>query len=256
MDSNSPDPREAASDGALKLLDELREAFNARLPLATLFEASSAIGVVLARLWRCARLFDAIVLLLREKLPEEAAILCRPMFEDSLKLREMGETPEQLEGLAVRLTQDSLTEKSNLLKKLGKLPGRSNAAEQAEKLAQQQRELDQYRREKGVKAIPEFLSAEAALKRFRHGDLWFYLVSHQYVHGTEVAMAHLVRRTDQDMRFLGRTDDPQLIVLVAAIASLSLVEAAHGAFALNKWNGADELAAIQDRLQPMIDAVS
>jgi hypothetical protein len=57
-------------------------------------EIPTHLGFVLSMFWRCLRLYDGILVLLKSELPEESAFLARSLFEDSLRLKQLQEKPE------------------------------------------------------------------------------------------------------------------------------------------------------------------
>lgn len=235
------------------ILDELRQAFTSMTTQSPL-PVASVLATTVGRLWRCWRLFEAVVLLLRDNLPEEAAIVSRSLFEESLRLREMGEKVESRPGLALRLWANALAEKQELNLKLRRIDDEAN--ERLDKqFRNEERQLQITQANCGVKKIPNFLSTDAAATRYRREDYWFYLVSHKYVHGSELSLIHQTRgkiEGGSDINFYARTSDLQFIILLATFSSLSLVQAAEGAFVVVGMDGAKQLAGIQDRLDPII----
>ena len=65
--------------------------------------------------WRAVRLYDAVLILLKNQLPEEAAILARSLFEVSLHLQQLDAEPREKDALIFGWINRSLTEQMGLL---------------------------------------------------------------------------------------------------------------------------------------------
>src|SRR5688572_22695736 len=59
------------------------------------YEIPTAHTYVLGMFWRCVRLYDGVILLLEAQLPEEAAILGRSLFEESLRLQQLTDSSQR-----------------------------------------------------------------------------------------------------------------------------------------------------------------
>src|SRR5436190_14065033 len=66
---------------------------------------------VLGMYWRCVRLFDATLLLLKAELPEEAAIVARSLFEESLRLQQLAADEADRDALILGWANGSIGER-------------------------------------------------------------------------------------------------------------------------------------------------
>lgn len=237
------------------LLAQLRQKLQTILP-AGFFNVSPADALVLSMFWRSVRLYDAATILLRSNLPEEAVMLARASFEEALKLRELGDNESDRLGLIVRHALDAITEKRNLLVKKDRSAEGGDPGV-VEQLNDEEAKLMQFATTSGITKIPKFLSVKAAIERYgRTPDLGFYEMSHQFVHGSDLAISFgRTRRGEDELLINDRTSDLWFQVGVAAFVSLSLVEATRGAAKVFGWKGAEEVAALQDLLDPLQNRV-
>ena len=79
-------------------------------------EIETADGYVFSMYWRSVRLFDGIILLLRNRLPEEALILARSLFVEGLRLAEIADAGRSRGSLVLGWASASIEEKKGLIK--------------------------------------------------------------------------------------------------------------------------------------------
>jgi hypothetical protein len=60
---------------------------------------------ILGMYWRCVRLFEATLLLLKSELPDEATIVARSLFEESLRLQQLAADETDRDALGSWLGQ-------------------------------------------------------------------------------------------------------------------------------------------------------
>jgi hypothetical protein len=230
--------RQAMFEVLRRLRDELRRIVPSGNVQGTPFD-----GVILSMFWRTVRHYDAIVILLERDLPEEAAELSRSLFEESLKLRQVGEDQDRRLALVAQHLQNGITQLRYLFDTA------DDPAAQA-KVTEQERQLAELARRNGVGKYAEFLSPKAAAKRYqRVEDLDFHALTQQFVHGNEIATTFSRdQSTPGVLTVRDRTTTLWVQLGVALFASLSLVEATRGTAQVFGWQGVDALAAIQDEL--------
>ena len=174
--------------------------------------------------------------LIEKRLQGEAFILGRSLFEDSLRIAEIGDDATNRKGLLLGWYLDSLTELENLhtaAKAIGQevvpwhdMPG---------KVLQWRQELDAIAKRDRIKR-KRFLSVKDAAKRFgRVHDYWTYQLAHEMVHGSEIANT-FYRKIDPPVggaapNVYASTDSeaPVLATSCAFWCARSLLQAAGGA---------------------------
>ena len=153
------------------------------------FEIPAAhIQVVVAIFWRAVRLYDGVLVLLKNQQPEEAMFLARSLFEDGLRLQELAEDIQNRDALILCWVNRSIGENRGLLE-VGKACGLDTDISAAvTSLEGEVRELQKYARQHGVMKFQTFLSTrEAALKFGRREDYWTYHWAHESVHGSDAS---------------------------------------------------------------------
>jgi hypothetical protein len=227
----------------LDVLRRLRAALLLVVPTGSFIDGTPAHGVILSMYWRTVRHYDAIVILLENHLPEEAAALSRPLFEESLKLMELGADSERRLALIAQHVQDAITQQRNLFDNRADLDAQARLNEVEQKMAD-------FAKRSGVGKFAEFLSPKAGADRFNRSADWdFYRLTHQFVHGTDVAVTFSREQTSPgELAIRDRTNTLWVQLGVATFASLSLVEATRGTSQVFGWQGVDGLVSIQDEL--------
>lgn len=209
---------------------------------------------VLAMYWRCVRLFDATFHLLKAELPEEAAIVARSLFEESLRLQQLAADEPYRDALVLGWANSSISERLGLLS-LAKSIGLDDDTSEAEgKLNGERRSLQAYQQRRGVARLRRFASErEAATRLGRQSDYWAYALGHELVHGSDVAWMFARRRLAPDVVGLySKTDAPGIRAAFAEFAASSATAAAVAACAMFEWLRVESfeqpLAAIRELL--------
>lgn len=212
---------------------------------------------ILGMFWRCVRLFDGAFLLLKAELPEEAAILARSLFEESLRLQQLAADPHDQDALVLGWANESITQKIGLLQTARSIGLDDNIESELAELAQQRNQLQAYQARRGVKQLRRFASERAAALRFsRADDFWIYEWSHESVHGSDAVWIFARRPTATGAAALhAKTNDPAIQGGFAEFAAGSLTEAVKAASAIFGWPLENELnqplEQIRNLLKPM-----
>lgn len=197
-------------------------------------EMPSHYAHILGMYWRCVRLFDAALQLLKAELPEEAAIIARSLFEDSLRLQQVAADDVDRDALVLGWANDSISERFGLLQ-VAKSLGLDDDISVAEgKLNDQRRVLQAFQLRRGVKKLKRFAAERQASVRFgRADDFWAYSLSHELVHGSDVAWLFARRSQGTDVGGLhAKTSDPGIRAAFAEFAAGSVTAAAKAAAAI------------------------
>jgi hypothetical protein len=210
---------------------------------------------ILGMFWRSVRLYHGILVLLKAQLPEEAALLARSLFEESLRLRQLADEPGNRDALVLGWANDSITERVNLFR-TAKAMGLDNDIDASlASLEEKRRELDTYRGRRGVGRFLPFLSEkDAAIRYDRKDDYWTYALAHEFVHGSDVAWMYGRQNIAADtVGLFAQTDNPEFRAGIAHFAAASLTEVAVATFSILGWPINPEVQAPFSEIQRVLD---
>ena len=200
---------------------------------------------------RCRGLFKAVHTLVREELGEEALILTRPMFTESLMLMDIAaaEEPTRISQLA-RWSITSLNHLAGVMRE-----GESRGRDETESLANidaRRAQIIDYASKAGVRLPRNWPPHEKQLAD-RHGRGEEYLdfcMHHHFVHGSSFATRQRSVRKG-DLHVVGDPDarDPAWARNAALSASQSMLFAMQAVSRIFGWPGPRELAALNARVQ-------
>jgi hypothetical protein len=169
-------------------------------------------------------LYDGVAALLAARLPDEALILVRSMFEESLRLQQLGSTGNARAALLMGWYRDSILRKRGLIRRAARRDFAGQLGVTLEDLDAQDRSIEPYLKRHGIGATAPFLPIDAAARRFdREDEAWMSALADELVHGSEIA--HGSRRVAVGTNGVGfhiRSEDPSRAAWVAALASNSM----------------------------------
>lgn len=203
----------------------------------TSVEMPTHLAFVLGMFWRCLRLYDGALLLLKAELPEEAAFLARSLFEESLRLKQLHNEPEARTALVLGWLNHSFDEKRGLMEVAKSLGLDENIDTVLSSIDEDQRKLRRYADRHGVGKLRSFRSVrDAAIRYDRKDDFWTYEWSHESVHGNDAAFMFARRRLGEDTTAMhAKTADPEIRAGFAEFAARSLTDATTATFAIFGW---------------------
>jgi hypothetical protein len=218
------------------------------------FEVPTHHAYMLGMFWRCVRLFDGALLLLKAELPEEAAILSRSLFAESLRLQQLAAHPRGQEALVLGWANDSIEQKIGLLKTAKSIGLDDDIQAELAELEESHSQLQAYQVRRGVKRLQRFRSArEAALTFSRQDDFWAYQWSHESVHGSDAVWMFARRATAPGVAALhAKTNDPTVRGAFAEFATGSLTEAVKAASSIFGWPLAIELSQPLEEIRNLL----
>jgi hypothetical protein len=218
-------------------------------------EIPTHLGFVLSMFWRCLRLYDGILVLLKSELPEESAFLARSLFEDSLRLKQLQEEPEARIALVLGWVNRSLNEKRGLMQMAKSIGLDEDIAGALAAIENDRAKLLRYAARHSVTALRSFLSVKAAAIRYgRKDDFWTYEWAHESVHGSDAAyMFSRKKLADQTAGMHAKTGDPEILASFAEFAARSVTEATLSAFAILDWPPPQGLSAPADEMRAILD---
>lgn len=233
------------------LLERIKEKVLSSSPSKEITVAT-ADGLTLGMYWRCVSLFRSVLILLDNDQPEEALILARSLFAESLRLMELEDAGTEREAILLGYYVQSLERSKALFgqeaERLGLTDDISDVLANVEK---QRRGLDDYRRRKGIGRLGRFSTEKnAATKLNRKEDLWTFLLSHGMVHGEDAAQLFRRRKVGSDlMAFCSHTNDPDVLAEVGAFAARSVSHALYAAASIFGWEVSSELQKLTEDLE-------
>jgi hypothetical protein len=244
---------ESVEAHAKALLDKVRH----QAPRAEL-EYRSPDATVLGMFWRSVRLYDGVLLLLREQLPEEAAFLARSLFETALRLQQLAEEADDRDGLSLHYVNRSIDEKVGLLKVAKQLDLDQDIDGAVGVLEAERRALNGYRQRHNVRSLRSFRSVRDAALRFgRKEDYWFYEWCHESVHGTDACwMFARHKGPNEALGFHAKTDHAVLRASLAGFAATSVTQATVATFVIFGWQLPDEFVESAKEIERLLGAAA
>ena len=225
----------------LQLLGRVSAQVLAIVPKGTI-EKPKADQHIFAMLVRCMSLFNGIVILLEQDQAEEALILARSLFEDSLRLAQLADADDEREGYMLWWANDSLKRQIGLFREAVRAGLTENTDKSIRQLQEQQDGIRQYTKRNGIH-MKKFLSDfDAAVKFDRKQAFWIYRVSDQMVHGSDTA--HMFRRRNISDDHIGvHLKCPNLSTIISAglNSAESLLHAAQATAKIFSWGVGDAL---------------
>lgn len=233
-----------------ELLERIKEQARSTPPQIP-FEVTPPDAQILGMYWRCVSLFRSLLILLDNNYPEEALILARSLFEDSLRLMDLKDAGTDRETILVGYRAEMLERQESLFSRVAEELGLTqDASDVVEHVRRQKRELENYRKRKGIGKRKKFNSVkDAAIKRNRQEDLWTYLLSHAMVHGEDTAHLYRRRKVGTDaIAFFSHTSDPDILAETGAFAARSIAAAVYATAGMFGW-------AVSPELQELVEAM-
>ena len=210
-------------------------------------------SLILAMYWRSLSLFRGVMTLLEKNLAEEALILGRSLFTESLWLMELSEAEAHRARLVLGWMRHSYEEIKGLFREAQRMGLDQNAGEVIAHYVSQQGKLQDYARRHGIGPFKKFRSQADAAKRFgRHDDYWTYLLSHEMVHGSDAAFVFRRRKINKDaFAVFSETTDPEIVEAVGAFAAKSLLAAAKATIHIFHWQQPAEIDILYQKLEAL-----
>jgi hypothetical protein len=220
------------------------------------FDVARPDEATLSMYWRCVSLFRSVLLLLDNRYPEEALILARSLFEESLRLKELQDAGNDREAFLVGYYAEALERQEELFgpsaERLGLTEDASDVVESARR---QKGQLENYRKRKNIGKRKKFSTVRvAATKQNRRKDLWIHLLSHHMVHGGEPAYIYRRHNVGENaIALYSNTNDPHALAEVGAFAARSVSHALYAAAGISGWEISPELRKLVNELAQRIN---
>ncbi len=209
------------ADRLLQLLEDRR------------FEGQSRDAAVLYMYWRTRRLYEAALVLLKARLPEEAAIIGRSLFETAMRLMQLAADPDDRDVLIIGWVGDSINRREGLFHTAESLGLDPDVQEQLAELRGQRQRLDEYAAGRRWKP---FLEPRGAAIRFnRRDDFWTYEWAHQSTHGGEASSIFSTRVEGDTTHLHAKTDTPSVLGGFVHFAARAMADAVTATYTILGW---------------------
>lgn len=183
---------------------------------------------ILQMYMRSRSLYEGTHILIEARLAEEALVLARSLYEESLRLMHLAKEGERRWSYTARWLMDAIDHKRGLVRE-GPLPrDQEKEKEFLRQLDDEETKLRGAKQRLGVVTEMRFTSVEnLATIHNRNDDLWTYKLSHRMTHGSPIAQSfRSIKPASQDQeephRLYTRSDNPfpKLIAIVFSTKSM------------------------------------
>jgi hypothetical protein len=220
-------------------------------------ELSPIDGKIFVMYGRAMSLLRGVKALLEADLPEEAVILGREIFTDSLQLAELAS--QDLHGratLVLGLANSELTEWENMEREAASLePGYETPAAMTEAIAWRRTGIQQGMERFGVERLRGFAHEKQLAKQHdRLDDLMDFQLAHRLVHRADMAQGFRTRKVEDRLGVYLGNRDPEWKAAVAAFAAQSCLHAFKAAASIFGWRkpGPDEASELLEQLVMLV----
>jgi hypothetical protein len=195
---------------------------------------------------RCRSFFGAICLLARHDFGEEAVVLARSLFGDSLMLMELAAVDEarQIEIVAGFL-MTTLNSQQGIAREAQRRG--EDASDDLARIQGQRADLEDYARRHGVSARSWKLNEKDLATKYKREYLDFR-VAHLFVHGSAFAAAQRYSEEGDDV-WIGRPSTSDWATAAVLFAASSLVCAIEAVCTIVGWPQPEELADLRSRIE-------
>jgi len=242
-------------EGVRELLEQIEETMLAALP-AEEISVTPVDAVALGMYWRCMSLFRSIVLLLNNNQPEEALMLWRALFTDSLRMRELEAVGKEAR-IAIELGHYaySLEQTKQRFEQAKRLGVTDDITSELAHIENQKRGVEQYRKRFGIEKLKRYSSEENLINKLNLDvDLWAFLYSHGFVHGEDIAQTFRRRKIQPDaLAFFSHTADPGILAAVGLTAAQSVIDTHEAAGKMFGWQVSPELQELIEDLRRRVN---
>lgn len=138
--------------------------------------------------WQARSLHKAVTILLEADFPDEALLVARTLFIESLRLQELAEAEERRTQLVLAWANDSIQRRRKMLREANAVGLVADFDAKMSALQGEEKRQQKYQRDHGVEKLKDFMNPRVAVKKFaRDEDYFAYELAHQMVHGSTVA---------------------------------------------------------------------
>ena len=143
---------------------------------------------ILGFYWQARSLHKSIAILLDADFPDEALLVARSLFIESLRLQELAVSEPRRAELVLAWANDSLQRRKKMLREANHVGLVDDFEAKMNALREEETRQQKYQRDQGVEKLRDFMDPRVAVKKFgRDEDYFAYELAHQMVHGSSVA---------------------------------------------------------------------
>jgi Family of unknown function (DUF5677) len=148
-----------------EVLEDIEERLLSSVPVEEI-SVTPADAIALSMYWRCMSLFRSIILLLSNNQPEEALMLWRSLFTDSLRMRELA-AAEKKDRIAIELGHYaySLERTKQRFQQATRLGVTDDVSRELAHIENQKRGVENYRKRFGIEKLKRFSSEENLINK-------------------------------------------------------------------------------------------
>jgi hypothetical protein len=248
----------AVSTRAEKLQELASNAFRMTMSHADdQFELSPIDAKILVMYGRIRSLLQAVNILLERNFPEEAVILGRELFTDSLQLAELAaqDSPGRA-ALVLGMANSELTEWENMEREATSLDAEHQTPPaMTEEIARRRKNIKDAMERFGVERLRGFPhEKQLARDHNRQDDLMDFQLAHRLVHRADMAQGLRTRKVGDAMGVYLANADPEWKAGVAAFAAQSCLHAFRAAGSIFGWTnpGPDEASEQLEQLVKLV----
>jgi hypothetical protein len=235
------------------LLERIEERMDAAFP-AEGISVTRADRIALDIYTRCMSLFRSIALLLNNNQAEEALMLWRSLFTDSLRMRQLA-AAEKKDRIAFELGHysDSLERTKQRLQRAKRLGVTGDITSELAHIEDQKRAMENYRKRFGIEKLKRFGSEQNLINKLNlEVDLWTFHYSHGFVHGEDIAQSHRRRKMQAGvLAFFSHTADPDFLVGVGLAAAQAILDTHEAAGKIFSWQISPEVQELIENLEEL-----
>jgi hypothetical protein len=236
-----------------EVLERIEERMDAAFPTEGI-SVTRADRIALDIYTRCMSLFRSIALLLNNNQAEEALMLWRSLFTDSLRMRELA-AAEKKDRIAIELGHYaySLEQTKQRLQQAKRLGVTDDITSELANIEDQKRAMENYRKRFGIEKLKRFSSEENLINKLNlEVDLWTFRYSHGFVHGEDIAQSHRRRKMQGGvLAFFSHTADPDFLVGVGLAAAQAILDTHEAAGKMFSWQISPEVQELIENVEEL-----
>jgi hypothetical protein len=215
---------------------------------------AQADAIALNIYFRCISLFRSITLLLNNNQAEEALMLWRALFTDSLRMREL-EAAGKKDRIAIELGHyvNSVERTKQRLQQAKRLGVTDDVTSELAQIENQKKNVENYRKRLGIEKLKQFSSEENLINKLHlEVDRWTFLSSHGFVHGEDIALGHRRRKIQPGvLAFFSHTVDPDFLAGVGLAAAQAILDTHEAARKMFGWQISPELHELIENFEEL-----
>ncbi len=230
---------------ALRIMDDVNQVDCApREPLPP--DLSTHEAFMLGFYWQARSLHKSVSVLLEANFPDEALLVARTLFIESLRLQELAAFEQRRTQLVLAWANDSIHRRRKMLREATEVGLIDDFEAKMAALQEEEKRQQKYQHDHGVQKLKGFMDPRLAVKEFgRDEDYFAYELAHQMVHGSSVAHISRSKRLWGDVLGLFSIDaGVYATATVVVFAGRSTLLACRSACTIFGWHEPPEITEL------------